>query len=157
MKNIENKIREIAEKMGLPYIFDDWMTSNVRLDNTPLPCMVNVLPVSGSYSMRGNMLCVRANCLVAFLDKADFDFDGIENNNVIDRMAKYAAAFILLCNRSGYFETIGDSDIEMQIVYDKADVNVTGVILSLTLQEVDGICMSNDPLKLIGHGGCKPC
>lgn len=150
MKSIENKIRAIAEKMDIAYLYDDWTRVNKRIDNSPLPVMVNVLPVSGSFrtTNRGANLALRANCLIAFLDKTEFDFDSAENDEIVHKMTDYAAAFVMLCNESGQFEPISDDNMSLQVCYDKLDVNVTGVILDITLQESSGYCTYN-PMSII--------
>lgn len=151
MKSIETKIRAIAEKMGIEYIYDDWTRANIRIDRTPLPVMVNVLPVSASFRTinRGANLVLQANCLIAFLDKTEFDFDSTENDVIVHKMTDYAAAFVMLCNESGDFEPIGNDNMRLEVCYDKLDCNVTGVVLDIALTETTGYCTMSDPLRII--------
>lgn len=159
MKTTEEKIRAIARKMGISYIYDDWTKANVRIERTPLPVMVNVLPVSGSIrkANMGQNYVLQSNCLIAFLDKTDFDFDSTENDAIVHRMTDYAIAFVMLLDESGEFEPLGTESVRMQICYDKMDCNVTGVVLELTLTDAQGYCINN-PMAIIekygnGHGG----
>lgn len=154
MKSIENKIKAIADKMGIAYLYDDWTRVNQRIERAPLPVMVNVLPVSGSfrYQNSGASLVLQANCLIAFLDKTDFDFDSTENDVIVHKMTDYAAAFIMLLNESGDFEPLSSENMRLQVCYDKLDVNVTGVILDLSLVETQGYCTYN-PMKAIEKYG----
>lgn len=154
MKSIEKKIRAIADKMGIAYMYDDWTRVNQRIDRAPLPTMVNVLPVSGSfrYTNSGATLSLQSDCLIAFLDKTDFDFDSTENDVIVHKMTDYAAAFVMLVNESGDFEPITEDNMRLQVCYDKLDVNVTGVILEITLVETNGYCTFT-PLKAIEKYG----
>lgn len=48
--SVERKIASIAEKLeGVTYLFDNWVTANVRLDKMPLPAIINLLPASGKF------------------------------------------------------------------------------------------------------------
>jgi hypothetical protein len=78
---------------------------------------------------------------VAFLDKTDFDFKAEDNDTVVGRMKTYAKDFLKRVNDSGAFETIDLSNVQYQIVYDKLDVCLTGVVLEFQLKELEGDCM----------------
>lgn len=158
MKTIEEKIRAIAQKIGISYIYDDWTRANVRIERTPLPVMVNVLPVSGSLRKvnMGQNYVLQSNCMVAFLDKTEFDFDSTENDAIVHRMTDYAIAFVMMLDESGDFEQLGTDNVRIQVCYDKLDCNVTGVVLELTLTATDGYC-TNNPMAIVekyrnGHG-----
>ena len=74
---------------------------------------------------------------IAFLDKTDFDFDSTENDEVIERMKGIFNEFLREYNKGEYFEPI-EGTIPYQVVYDGLDVNVTGIIVTLTLVELEG-------------------
>ena len=130
-KSVERKIASVAEKMkGITYLFDNWATANVRLDKMPLPAIINLLPVSGKFAISRTQLRDCPNCMIAFADKASFDFDGVENDAIIERCKEYAVTFIRELNKSGLFEWMND-EVPYSIFYDKLDVNITGIMLSL--------------------------
>lgn len=84
---VKDKVKKLVENMGtLHFVYDDWARANVRLDNEQLPAFVFVLPVSGQMHFKNNNFRDAPNCLFAFLDKAEFDFDGETNEEIIDRM-----------------------------------------------------------------------
>lgn len=149
METIQTKIKSIAEQIGISYIYDDWTTGNVRIGKTTLPVMVNVLPVSGGIRYSGYNIIRSAQCMIAFLDKADFDFDGEQNDTVVERMQRYAIAFVKLANESSLFEPVGDEEITIRTMYDTTDDNLTGVMLELTLRETEGVCVAQSVNDII--------
>lgn len=151
MTTVEQKIKSVVDKMeGLTYVFDNWQTANLRLDKLPFPAVVNVLPVSGRFNMGKNQLKDYPNMLIAFLDKTDFDFDGENNDLIVEKCKNLAREFILRANESRLFEYI-EGDIYYSVVYDKLDVNVTGVVIELTPKEINGIglCYGKDIKEII--------
>lgn len=146
---VEAKIKSIVEEMkGITYIFDNWATANVRLDSSAMPAVLNVLPVSGRFNLGKTQLKDFPNCMLAFLDKSDFDFDGTENDEIIERCKLFAKEFILRLNASEMFEQV-EGDIPYSVVYDKLDVNVTGIVIEMQLKESRGLVLC--PNKDIGE------
>lgn len=151
--SVERKINKVVQRMGgLTYIFDNWQTANIKLDRKVLPAVINVLPVSGEINLSPTKMRDYPNCLLAFVDKADFDFDGTENDRTLERCKNLAMEFILTCNQSGFFEQI-EGSIRYSVLYDKFDVNVTGIVLELQLKELQGINLCADkPIKEYFNG-----
>ena len=138
---IQEHIKAIAQKMGIAYIYHDWTTANVMIENAELPVMINVLPVSGRIRIDGYAFKESANCMVAFLDKADYDFDAEENEITVTRMKNLAKRFLAEVMRRDAFEDVDLSTVDYQVVYDKMDVNLTGIILELTINSAEGECI----------------
>ena len=138
---VDQKIKQIVEGIeGLSYEFNDWTRANVELDDQDFPTCLYILPVSGKlYNKNGNFRDY-PNALIAFLDKADLDFDGEENEPIVERMKDYAKKFILAVNNSGEFDPI-PKDTPYSVVYDKLDVNITGVAIQVQLKELQGSCV----------------
>ena len=137
-ESVERKVAAIVAQMeGLTYIFDNWATANVRLSDLPMPAMINVLPVSGKFSIGKQQIVDSPNCMFAFADLADMDIDGVENDEVIERCKTRAKEFIKRVNASGEFEYV-DGDIFYSVFYDRLDVNVTGITIEVKLREVRG-------------------
>ena len=148
---VEQKIKSVVDQMkGVTYIFDNWQTANVRLDKLPLPAVLNVLPVSGNFQLGPTQLKDYPNCMLAFMDKTSFDFDAI-----VEKCKNMAKEFILLLNRSRLFEPISGS-VPYSVFYDKLNVNVTGITISIQLKETSGIvlCPSRS-VKDIVYGRAK--
>lgn len=153
---VEQKIKSVVDQMkGVTYIFDNWQTANVRLDKLPLPAVLNVLPVSGNFQLGPTQLKDYPNCMLAFMDKTSFDFDGKDNDAIVGKCKNMAKEFILLLNRSRLFEPISGS-VPYSVFYDKLNVNVTGITISIQLKETSGIvlCPSRS-VKDIVYGRAK--
>lgn len=138
---VDQKIRRVVESIdGLSYEFNDWTRANVTLDNAVLPTCLYLLPVSGRLHNKNGNFRDYPNALIAFLDKAELDFDGGENEPTVERMKDYAKRFILTVNSSGMFEPIPE-DVAYSVVYDKLDVNLTGIVIQVQLKELKGSCV----------------
>ena len=149
---VEQKIKKIVDSMeGVSYLFDNWQTANIRLDKIKFPAVLNLLPVSGTFNLGRQQLRDCPNCMMAFMDKTKFDFDGTENDAVIEGCKNKAKEFILLLNRSGMFKEIS-GDIPYSVFYDKLDVNVTGIVIQLKLEEIMGTVICNKIVKEIVYG-----
>ena len=140
-QSVERKIASVAAKLeGVTYLYDNWATANVRLDRLEFPAIINLLPVSGQFDISRTTLRDCPDCMIAFADKTRFDFDGVENDEVIERCKALAVRFIRELNRSGLFEWTS-TDIHYSVFYDKLDVNITSKVVELRLQEVQGVTM----------------
>jgi hypothetical protein len=141
---VDEKIKNIVLQIeGLSYEYNDWTRANVTLDLKTLPVCVYVLPASGQlYNHNGNLRDY-PNAMMAFLDKAELDYEGEENEPTVERMKKAAKTFIQRVNSSGMFAPIPET-INYRVVYDMLDVNLTGVILELQLKELRGDCINYD-------------
>ena len=140
-ESVERKIASVAAKLeDVTYLYDNWATANVRLDRLEFPAIINLLPVSGRFDISRTQLRDCPECMIAFADKTRFDFDGVENDEVIERCKALAVRFIRELNKSGLFEWTS-TDIRYSLFYDKLDVNITGIVLELNLKEVVGVSL----------------
>lgn len=145
---VQQMTKSVVQSIGLNYIFSGWNGANVRLDKESFPIVIDILPVSGEMSMRAGQHKDAPNCLLFFCDKTELDFDAEVNQMIIERMKVKAMQFIDACNDSGLFYPINEN-VPYQVLYDKFDVNVTGISISLTLKQANGVCGSMLPDKLI--------
>jgi len=140
---VESKIRHIVEHIWKPdadYMFYNWAQANVALDGITRPVIVYVLPASGTLFPQWHQTCDRPTTQIAFLSPTDFDFKTRTNDRLMQAMKILAIKFILEVNKSGMFEKIPEkTPIPYQAVYDHLDENVTGIIISLDLRELQGI------------------
>lgn len=140
---VQDKIKQIVGTIeGLDYMFNDWTRANVEFDfdKVKFPVCLNVLPVSGQLITHNGNFRDYPNCLIAFLDMSDLDFDGEENEGTVERMKGYAKKFILAVNKSGQFLPISET-ISYSVVYDMLDQNLTGVTIQVQLKELIGDCV----------------
>ena len=142
---VEAKVRKVAESMGedVEYLFMNWSQANVAMDAITKPSVVYVLPPSGKFDFRYARVKDYPETQIGFLAPTDFDFDGTENDNIIEQMKRLAIKFIKALNASKCFELI-EGKQPYQVVYDFLDQNVTGIVLNLPLEEVDGIIICEE-------------
>lgn len=141
--SVQQKIKDIVQNIdGLDYMYNDWTRANVEFDfdKVKFPVCLSVLPVSGQlYNHNGNFRDY-PNCLIAFLDLADLDFDGEENDSTVERMKDYAKKFVIAINKSKQFAPIPET-IPYSVVYDMLDQNLTGLTIQVQLKELIGDCV----------------
>lgn len=142
---VEAKVRKVAESMGedVEYLFMNWSQANVAMDAITKPSVVYVLPPSGKLDFRYARVKDYPETQIGFLAPTDFDFDGTENDNIIEQMKRLAIKFVKALNTSKCFELI-EGKQPYQVVYDFLDQNVTGIVLNLPLEEVDGIIICDE-------------
>ena len=142
---VEAKVRKVAESMGedVEYLFMNWSQANVAMDAITKPSVVYVLPPSGKLDFSYARVKDYPETQIGFLAPTDFDFDGTENDNIIEQMKRLAIKFVKTLNASKSFELI-EGKQTYQVVYDFLDQNVTGIVLNLPLEEVDGIIICDE-------------
>ena len=106
---------------------------NDILDNAELPCAFVYLSRTAQLQADGLGLRKRANMIVYFVDKAYFDFNAEYNDKIIERMEKKAAEFLRNLQADNAFYLV--QNFGLQYLYNYFDVNVTGVGLSLLIEE----------------------
>jgi hypothetical protein len=132
-------IKEIASRMGIRYLFASMYEANLLIGDGDFPVLIDVLPVSGSVSVQLGLYKDAPNCLLFFCDKTSLDYEAEREQPTIARMKQLAFLFIAEANRSGFFEPIEGATYE--IMYDRMDVAVSGIALSLTLKDAIGECV----------------
>lgn len=132
-------VKRIVECMGLRYLFASMYEANLLVGEGDFPVVIDILPTSGSVSVRQGYYRDAPNCLLFFCDKTELDYNAEREQPKVARMKQFAFEFIAEANKSGYFEPITDATYE--VMYDRTDVAVSGVALSLTLQDAIGICV----------------
>lgn len=133
---MESKIKQIAEEMGLGYLYCSWYEANDQLDDMEsFPVLVNILPTSGRLNLSMDEFRDNPNCIFAFFDQLGVNEE--QASATAERMKKLMKRFIVKMNESRAFDYI-DGDIEYSIAYDKMDARLVGVILSVSVKELNG-------------------
>lgn len=136
--SVQQRIKQVAQHFnGCEYFFMNWAQLNVELDKVEKPTICYILPPSGTITPeKGAMVFTdKPETQIAFLAPTELDFDGEENDEIIELMKLLAIMFIKEMNRSGLFEFIDGDPIEYQVPYDTMDDNVTGIIVTLPISE----------------------
>lgn len=136
---VRQRIKTIAGSMGLRYLFASMYEANLVVGDGDFPVLIDILPTSGRVDVQFGLFKDAPNCLLFFCDKTSLDYNAEREQPTIARMKQLAFEFIAEANRSGYFEPITESSYE--ILYDRMDVAVSGVALSVTLRDAEGVCV----------------
>ena len=73
----------------------------------------------------------------------EFDFEGEENDNIIEQMKRLCIRFVKSLNESGLFEQI-EGRLSYRVLYDYFDENVTGIVITPPLIEEEGVIICTD-------------
>lgn len=139
---VQDKLQQVAESLGVSFVFEDWTLANVEIDNKPLPAIVYVLPASGELDFKNGNIRDNQNGMLAFLDKVALDSNGQDNDCIVDRMKSLAMRYIVKLNDTGYFDKLGGI-MKYQVVYNKLNANTSGIMFEVTLKEITGMCERN--------------
>ena len=136
---VRQRIKTIAGRMGLRYLFASMYEANLVVGDGDFPLLIDILPTSGRVDIQLGLFKDAPNCLLFFCDKTELDYNAEREQPTIARMKQLAFEFIAEANRSGYFEPITEASYE--ILYDRMDVTLSGVALSVTLKDAEGVCV----------------
>ena len=153
---VEEKICSVVEKMGnLNYVFDDLSGATYKVDSSPLPAFVNVMPVSGTVRVTPTMISYNPNCLFWIVDKIGIGEMGEGINAVVNRCMNWAYEFILTLNESRLFQPVENTDINIEVIAHEMNAHVAGVALSLQLRERQGLYLCGKPIKEYFKNDCN--
>lgn len=137
---VERKVHAIVDMMQVDaeYLFMNWAQANVAITSITKPTIVYVLPPAGSLVFDYARVKDHPETQIGFLAPTEFDFEGEPNDGIIEQMKRLAIKFVRTLNESELFELI-EGKVEYQVAYDYLDQNVTGVVLTLKLEEIEGV------------------
>ena len=146
---VERKVKAIVERLGpdVAYLFCNWAQANVEIGKIAKPTIIYVLPPSGDFYVSWQEIKDYPEAQIAFVCTTEFDFESDENDVLVEQMKRLCYRFIKALNESGYFETI-EGKLPYQVLYDHLDENVTGVVITPTLEEIEGVDICADPIRV---------
>lgn len=142
---VEKKIRQIVKSMDadVAYMFMNWAQSNVEIDEVSKPTIIYVLPPSGTLDIGWAQVKDSPLSQIAFVAPTEFDFDGVENDDIIEQMKRLCIKFVKAFNESGMFRQI-EGGLTYRVLYDHFDRNVTGIVITPQLEEEEGVFICGD-------------
>lgn len=141
---VEQKIRSIVESLeGVAYMFKNWSQANDEIDHIDGPTIIYVLPPSGDLDFDYSQVRDYPQSQIAFVASTEFDFEGEENDNIIEQMKRLCIRFVKSLNESGLFEQI-EGRLSYRVLYDYFDQNVTGIVITPPLIEEEGVIICSD-------------
>lgn len=140
--SVEKKLKQIAKESfsNFAWVFDDWKSADRALARVDVPAIVCIMPTGGTLTFRRGRVWDSPNCYLAFLDKVERDANGANNEEVFEWMKGAAVRFVNEMNKSGMFEPI-DGDVVYDTIVEGTANILTGVGLSLTIQETEAVCL----------------
>lgn len=152
-KHIE-KLKGIAEAMGMAFLYESYPRLNLLLDkfkrvggevrmpnNVTLPLCICVQPIAGSWAihpMTGERR-ERQDCIVAFADAMPLDFTGEQADAVSESLKGLATEFIDRLNASGEYEEL--LNVTYEVGFDRFDASVCLVTIRFNLAPLMGECV----------------
>lgn len=145
---VEQKVRTIVESMGedVSYMFKNWSQANEEIDHIDGPTIIYVLPPSGDLDFGYSQVKDYPQSQIAFVASTEFDFEGEENDNIIEQMKRLCIRFVKSLNQSGLFEPI-EGRLTYRVLYDYFDQNVTGVVITPPLVEEEGVFICEEEYR----------
>lgn len=154
-QTVENKVKEIAEAMGLTYLCESWFRSNKRSTDSGVKERAARLRTRRPHAARLPLRTTRGGF-------SEFHVAGLrarrsvlpyllcptlcrsttkepDAQEIAERLKGLAVRFIVAVNESGFFVPVA-GQINYRVAFDKMDANLCIVTLSLTLQEQAGVC-----------------
>lgn len=106
-----------------------------------LPCAFAFLLDSGTVEDTNGMFHERVTFAVIFADKTQFDFNALENEEIIDRMKVRAFRWLQSLRLSDDLQLVSINNT--QRLYDTTTDILTGYAVNVTLQELKGYGVCN--------------
>lgn len=141
MQQLTDKIKNIAQTLGLSFIHEHPASENVALDRADFPLLSFRAVTRATVEFDGSQYIKSYSCLLLFLTKMDFDFSGADVDAVTSEMLGFALNFINKFRGDKDFE-IDSQRLQIDAVLNHADVNAGGVSMQIEIKEKP-ICLSN--------------
>lgn len=137
--NTAKKIMQsVSSATGLRCLYQSEQAINVMLDNADMPCAFAFLLQSNGMNTASGNYRERVTIAVFFVDLTNYDFNSIENEDIISRCKSAAVDWLAALQTSHFFRLISVNST--QRVYDRFDAIVTGFAVNVTIEEVEGVC-----------------
>lgn len=138
-----NKIKKSVEgATGFPFLYHAAGEINELIARAAeLPCAFAFLIDSGTVEDTNGMFHERVTFAVVFADKTQFDFNALENEEIIDRMKVRAFRWLQSLRLSDDLQLVSINNT--QRLYDTTTDILTGYAVNVTLEEVEGYGVCN--------------
>lgn len=128
---------KMAMGEGFEVYYHDDPTLNVLTSRMDMPCAVVQLLTTGDI-IRGAVTRERVSAAVSFIDRSEFDFDAVRNEEIIDACKRRAFAWLQSLPLGS---EIAVGEARWQRLYDTYDDIVTGYTVLADIEEVTGECI----------------
>lgn len=138
--------KQVALDLGCKYLYDEWGRINLHADKLKIGdvVVVETLPTNGQIDTRfAPVVRTSRTAIFAFLKHCDLDFKGAEVGEIIEEMLDLAKRYIVRLDATRAYEPI-EGLMDYNAVIDFLDANMAGVRVTLTLKELEGVCLDNE-------------
>lgn len=135
---IIDKIKaSVEDATRFKFYYDSPSTLNTRLDNVELPCAMMELINQGAVTDDNGIIRERLTIQVLFADICDVDFDGIDTEEIIDRLKRRAFMWLASLRRSQDLRLI--DNLSTSRYYADNDAVVCAYGVTCVIEEVEGV------------------
>ena len=135
------KVKTIVEKIDeLTFEYNDIPRANRKFDDIKFPVCLFMLPETGTINLHNRIIRDLPDCVFAFCEMCDLDFEGEQVDVIFERLKGYAYRFIDGVNKSGLFKEIYSNFPYWQELT-KTDVCVAWFAIRIKLEEIQGVCL----------------
>lgn len=138
MTIIEKIKRSVEAATGLPFLYHAAGEINELIARAgELPVAFAFLLDNGTIEDVNGMYHERVTFAVMFADKTEFDFNALENEQIIDRMKIKAYRWLQSLRTSNELNVIAINST--QRLYDTTTDILTGYAVNITIEEMSGV------------------
>lgn len=142
MTLIDKIKKSVEDATGMPFLYHAAGELNELIARAAeLPCAFAFLLDSGTVEDTNGIYHERVTFAVVFADKTQFDFNALENEEIIDRMKAKAFRWLHALRTSDDLRLITTNST--QRLYDTTTDVLTGYAVNVTLEEIDGYGICN--------------
>lgn len=136
--NIIRELKESIEKaVNIPFVYGSAEDINRALDNAVFPCAIAVLIQQGAVTDENGILRERLTFVVSFAELTQFDFEAMENEDIIERCKFRAFAWLQALRSNDKINLISVNNSTRD--YIEYDAIITGYGVNITIEEAQGI------------------
>ena len=128
---------------GFPVYYHNEPTLNIMTSEMEFPCALFQLLTNGRVIREGGQAKEAVSAAVFFVERSEFDFDAVLNEEIIDRCKKRAFAWLASANVGGLIDVLAINRTTR--VYDRYDDILTGFGVSVDIKEQVGECEWHEP------------
>lgn len=146
MTIVEKIQQSITAATGLRCYYQSAEQLNTIADNINYPCAYFFLLQQQQLNVTSARPRERVQIAVFFVNMTEFDFNSIENERIIDGCKERALQWVRGLSRDKYLRLISNNGT--QRVYDEFDVILTGFAVNVTVEELVGADICDEPLAV---------
>lgn len=137
MKNIIRCLKDSVEAIGIPFYYGMAEELNKLLDNADYPCALAVAVNQGNVVQENGQFKECITFVLSFADLTEFDFDSLENEDIITECKERAFKWLSSMQSNGDIRVASINGTTRD--YIAYDAIITGYGLNVTLDEVRGV------------------